>query len=217
MKRLKDPLVMPGSNQTPEERLGICTPLQNTDGQRYIEKRGISIDVAHEAGVRYDSDWNGRPAVVAPMVNAKSQICSLHGRYLNTIGKQNKMLTIGPGGGIFHVGATWNINPIILVEGLFDALSLATCGYSAIATVGRLAPFLPEVCRDHIVILAFDGNRPGESEVTFYKDFLTQSRCYRITPPGRCKDWNTALIRQGKHGIHHWLKKNGKDTFDYHG
>ena len=195
----------------------MCTPLLNTDGQCYVEKRGISIDLAHEAGVRYDPDWNGRPAVVAAMVDAGSEICSLHGRYLNTIGKQHKMLTIGPGGGIFHVGATWNHDPIILVEGLFDALSLATCGYSAIATVGRLAPFLPEVCKDHIVILAFDGNRPGESEVAFYKDFLTESRCYRITPPGRCKDWNAALMRHGQHGIQQWLKKNENQTFEDHG
>ncbi len=46
------------------------------------------------------------------------------------------------------------------------------CGYSAVATVGRHAPWLPKVCRDRSVILAFDGNHPGDAEAKFMMKFL---------------------------------------------
>jgi DNA primase len=208
MKPLIDPLLMPGTDETAEERFTKSLALLNTPGIDYVEKRGISPAVAHTARVRFDPSWNGRPAVIVPMVDSDYRVCSLHGRYLSTAGKQNKMFTIGPGGGAFYVGDGWNATPIILVEGLFDALSLAMCGYSAVATVGRRAPWLPEVCRDRAVVLAFDGNHPGEVEVTFYRAFLAGAHCCRITPPGRSKDWNTALLKHGEHGIQHWLKKN---------
>jgi hypothetical protein len=208
MKPFIDPPVMPVTNETAEERLKQSVPLFNTPGLPYIEKRGISPEIAHTASVRFDANWNGRPALIVPMVNSDHTLCSVHGRYLSVTGKQNKMFTIGPGGGALYVGHGWKAEPVILVEGLFDALSLAMCGYSAVATVGRHAPWLPEVCRDRLVILAFDSNRPGETEANFYKAFLKGAHCYRITPPGRSKDWNTALMKHGQHGIQLWLKKN---------
>jgi len=50
------------------------------------------------------------------------------------------MLTIGSGGGTASVLGGWQVEPLILVEGLFDALSLATCGWASVATVGRWHP-----------------------------------------------------------------------------
>jgi hypothetical protein len=212
MKRRIDPILMPVSRETPVERLEKSLALADTPGQRYVEKRGIPLTIAREAGVRFDYEWNGRPAVLAPMRNKEGDLRSLHGRYLSVTGKQNKMFTIGPGGGIFRVGDGWDADPIILVEGLFDALSLATCGFSALATVGRIAPWLPEICKDRSVMLAFDGNSPGESETLHYKGFLACAQCHRMAPPGKCKDWNTALLKQGMHGIQQWVNMNCRKT-----
>ena len=212
MKRPIDPILMPVSCETPIERLEKSLALVHTPGQHYVEKRGIPETIAREAGVRFDFEWNGRQAVLAPMRNMQGDLCSLHGRYLSVTGKQNKMFTIGHGGGIFRVGNGWNDDPIILVEGIFDALSLAACGFSALATVGRIAPWLPELCKNRLVMLAFDGNNPGESEALYYKDFLTGAQCHRITPPGNCKDWNTALLKQGAHRIQQWVKMNIQQT-----
>ncbi len=217
MKPLIDPIVMPVTRETAEERLRRSLPLYNTPGLHYVEKRGISAEIAHKACVRFDPDWNGRPAVLVPMVNAEHKLCSLHGRYLSIMGKQNKMFTVGPGGGILYVGHGWAVEPIILVEGLFDALSLAMCGYSAVATVGRHAPWLPKVCRDRSVILAFDGNHPGDAEAKFYDEILEGAHCYRVAPPGHSKDWNTALMKHGQHGIKQWLKKNSPENMIHHG
>jgi hypothetical protein len=77
-------------------------------------------------------------------------------------GGQDKMFTMGAGGGVATVGAGWHGEPLILVEGIFDALSLAVCCWDCVATIGRWAPWLPEVCAGRTVWLAFDANAPGE-------------------------------------------------------
>jgi len=47
------------------------------------------------------------------------------------------MFTVGPGGGVAASSAGWRSEPLILVEGVFDVLSLAVCGWDSVATVGR--------------------------------------------------------------------------------
>lgn len=201
-----DPPVMPVTGEAPQNRLDRGLSLTGTAGQEYVEHRCIPIHIAHEAGVRFDPDWNGRPAVIAPMFDQTHMLCSVHGRYLSQAGNEDKMFTIGPGGGIFSVLEGYHAEPVILVEGVFDALSLAVCGYSALATVGRLAPWLPEVCKDRQVVLAFDANRPGEAAVEFYKKMFTHAKIQRLTPPGHTKDWNSALMKRGAAMVAHWLE-----------
>jgi len=203
-----DPRVMPVTGELPQQRLDLCQPLFGTRGQEYVEYRKIPVSIAHNAGVRFDPDWNGRPAVITSMLGENNELCSVHGRYLHQTGSQDKMFTIGPGGGILNVGDAFHADPLIIVEGLFDALSLAVCGYASLATIGRQAPWLPGVCKDRHVILAFDGNKPGESHVDFYREFLNGATIHRLTPPGHCKDWNTALVKRGSGIVEQWLRNN---------
>jgi hypothetical protein len=179
-----------------------------TPGQTYVERRGIPVNIAHEAGVRFDADWNGRAAVIVPVRDADEALRSVHGRYLEQTGQQNKMLTIGRGGGAVSVLGGWRNDPIILVEGLFEALSLAVCAFGSIATIGRCAAWLPEVCASKVVWLAFDGNQPGEAEARRYKQSLAAADTRRILPPGRCKDWNTALVKRGRATVEAWLHRH---------
>jgi hypothetical protein len=199
---------MPFTDEAPQDRLDRGISIAGTPAQEYVENRCIPVEIAHEAGVRFDPDWNGRPAVIVPMFDKERSLCSVHGRYFSQAGNQDKMFTIGPGGGILSVRQGYDTETIILVEGLFDALSLAVCGYSSLATVGRLAPWLPEVCKDKLVLLAFDANKPGEAEVDFYKKFLTGAATRRLTPPGHTKDWNSALMKRGPVMVAHWLEYN---------
>ncbi len=204
---LSDPPLMPGTGETAQARLARAGLLTGTPGQQYVEKRGITLDVAHNAGLRYDPDWNGRSAVIAAMRDAEHNIRSVHGRFLEHLGDQNKMLTIGTIGGVINLLDGLTENPIILVEGLFDALSLAMCGYSSVATVGRWAPWLPELCAGKTVWLGFDGNRPGDEEATRYRERLTGADTRRLPPPGRSKDWNTALVKRGQATVEAWLRQ----------
>lgn len=196
---------MPGTGEGPGERLARAEPLAGTPGESYVERRGIPRNVADAAGVRFDRDFGGRPAVLVAMRDEKDTLVAVHGRYLHVVRGQNKMLTVGPGGGTVSLLGGWREDPLILVEGLFDALSLATCGWGTVATIGRWAPWLPEVSAGRVVWLGFDASRSGETEVARYTRLLCTSDLRRLPPPPRCKDWSTALVKRGRTAVTRWM------------
>jgi hypothetical protein len=212
--RFDDPLHMPGSGERPEELLARAAPLAGTPGQAYVERRGIPVAVADAAGVRFTADFGGRPAVIAPLWDRAGALALVHGRYLHTVRGQNKMLTVGPGGGTVNVLGGWAVEPLVVVEGLFDALSLAVCGWAAVGTIGRWAPWLPEVTMGRVVWLSFDATRPGEAETARYAARLTAAEVRRLPPPPRCKDWSTALVKRGRGTVAQWLRDRlaGRDS-----
>ena len=204
--RFDDPPGMPGTGESPRERLARAVPLAGTPGQAYVERRGIPVDVAHAAGVRFDADFGGRPAVLVALRNHEDALVSVHGRYLHVVRGQNKMLTIGPGGGVVSVLGGWRVDPLILVEGLFDALSLAICGWASVAPIGRWAPWLPEIAAGRVMWLAFDASKPGEADAVRYAGRLHDADVRRLPPPPRCKDWNTALLKRGRAAVTRWVR-----------
>jgi hypothetical protein len=214
LPRFDDSLLLPGTGESPADRIAKLGPLIGTPGQSYVERRNVPAEVANAAGVRFDADFRGRPAVVAALRDERDGLVSLHGRYLEHARCQGKMFTFGRGDGVIWVLGGWKAEPLILVEGLFDALSLATCGWASVATIGRWAPWLAEVSAGRVVWLAFDRGRPGEAEVARYAHLLPAADLHRLPPPTRCKDWNTALAKRGRSGVTKWVsdhlaKSNG--------
>lgn len=206
MRPFNDPPHMPGTGESPGERLARAVPLAGTPGQDYVVRRGIPEGIANAAGVRFDRDFGGRPAVLVAMRDKDDAVVAMHGRYLHVVRGQDKMLTFGPGGGAVSVLGGWRADPLILVEGLFDALSLAACGWGSVATIGRWAPWLPEVSAGRVAWLAFDAARSGEAEVSRYAGLLRASDLRRLPPPPRCKDWNTALVKRGRDAVARWVR-----------
>lgn len=206
MRPFDDPPRMPGTGESPGERLARAVPLVGTPGQAYVGRRGVPGEIADAAGVRFDRDFGGRPAVLVALRDKEDAVVAVHGRYLHVVRGENKMLTFGSGGGTVNVLWGWRAEPLILVEGLFDALSLATCGWGSVATIGRWAPWLPEVSAGRVVWLAFDAGRSGEAEVARYAGLLGASDLRRLPPPPRCKDWNTALVKRGRSAVAHWVR-----------
>ena len=206
MRPFNDPPHMPGTGESPGERLARAAPLAEPPGQDYVVRRGVTGDIADAAGVRFDRDFGGRPAVLVAMRDREDTVVAVHGRYLHVVRGQDKMLTFGPGGGAVSVLGGWRVDPLILVEGLFDALSLATCGWGSVATIGRWAPWLPEVSAGRVAWLAFDAARSGEAEVARYAGLLRASDLRRLPPPPRCKDWNTALVKRGRDAVARWVR-----------
>ncbi len=204
--RLADPPRMPGTGETPEQLLARSTELETGAGREYVERRGVAWSVAHAAGVRFCADFNARPAVVVPLRGARDELLALHGRYLHATHAQDKMLTIGAGGGVVSVLDGLRAEPMIVVEGLFDALSLAACGHAAIATIGRDVAWLSDALAGRRVWVAFDGGRPGEKEALRFSARLERSDVRRLPPPTRCKDWNTALVKRGAREVDRWLR-----------
>jgi hypothetical protein len=85
------------------------------------------------------------------------------------------------------------------------ALSLASCGRSGVATIGRWAPWLPEVTAGRVVWLAFDDSRPARADVLRYAARLPAAEVRRLPPPPRCKDWSTALVKRGPATVRRWI------------
>ena len=206
MFRPPDPLRLPGSQESPDEVLAGTVSLCGTPGEDYVRRRGIPLAIAEAAGLRYAADFGGRQAVIAALYDHKEKLASVHGRYLSVLRGQDKMLTIGPGGGTVNLLSGWRSDPLIVVEGLFDALSLATCGFASAATIGRWVPWLAEASIGRTVWLAFDAGRPGEAQFARYAAHLNQSDVKRLLPPGRSKDWNTALAKGGTATIAQWVR-----------
>jgi hypothetical protein len=197
---------MPDTGEDPAERFDRALPLHGTPGEDYVQRRGIPVPLAHDAGMRFDVDWAGRPAVLFALCDREGRLLSVHGRYLHTVRSQDKMLTVGLAGGVAMVGEGCSAEPLLIVEGVFDALSLAVCGASAIATVGRWAPWLPEVCAGRTVWLGFDANQPGEQAAASYALRLDRALTRRLLPPPGCKDWSTALVKRGPRTLSRWLR-----------
>lgn len=207
-----DPTCMPITGLLPEQLLANAIPLAGSAGQAYVEHRGVPVAVATAAGICFDEDFGGRPAVIVALRDNKDRLTSVHGRYLETVRGQNKMLTIGQGNGVISVLDGWHAEPLIFVEGLFDALSIATCGWSAVATIGRWASWLPEVTTKREVWLALDACKPAEADVISYTAQLQNAKLRRVLPPPRCKDWNTALRKRGSVAVTHWLQQHIKSV-----
>lgn len=204
--RFHDPPLLPGTHLGPAECLARAQPLEGTEGHAYVERRGIAVAIASAAGVRFCSDWAGRPAVLIALRDSDGAITSVHGRYLHNVRGENKMLTIGARGGAIAVLGGWRSDPLIVVEGLFDALSLAVCGHAAVATIGREVPWLPSIAAGRVVHVGFDRSRPGEQDAARLAKALVGARVHRLLPPLRCKDWNTALVKRGPAEVAKWLR-----------
>lgn len=205
LPRDMDAPVLPGSGESAADLLGRSLPLAGTEGAAYVEGRRVPEAVAAGAGVRFLPDLLGRPAVVAALTGPEGGLAAVHGRWLHHL---PKMLNIGRAGGVFAPPGALEADPLIWVEGLFDALSLAACGVPAVAVIGKWVGWLPGFAAGRTVLLAFDGNKPGEAAAREYAAHLEPGRWHRLRPPGATKDWSNALRKGSRALLTGWLTRH---------
>jgi hypothetical protein len=210
---------LPRTGEGPEDLWRRSVPLTATPAEAYLERRRVPLAIAVAAGVRFSADLNGRPAVLARLTGPEGDPRAVHGRHLHNQRGEGKMFTVGSSGGVFLAGGFsgadgLRADPLILVEGLFDALSLAVAGLPCVATIGRWVDWLPELARGREVWLAFDGNRPGERSARGFAASLGGSRCLRLRPPGGVGDWNAAARKIGATSLARWLQKNAATALE---
>jgi Toprim-like len=170
-------------------------PLAGTPGEAYLHRRGIALDLAHEAGVRHGPDWYGRPAVLFPIYDRDGALVACQGRYVD--GRDDpKTRTAGPKSrGVFATPGAREADRVAIVEAPIDALSLAACGLPAVALAGTTAPdWLPVACAFKRVLLATDADAAGEeAALKLAPAFGAHGARVARLRPARAKDWNEAL------------------------
>lgn len=176
---------------------------------RYLERRSISLSVAETVGLRTTTEFFGRAAILAPLWNPVVGLAGVHLRFIHHRRGQDRMLTVASSPSAFLGYGTPLSGCVLLVEGVFDALALAECQAPAFAVLGEPIPWLLDRIQGRVVFLAFDGSRAGDSLARKYEALLRTSKTTRIRPPGRKKDWSTALVRLGHHRVEAWLTQAG--------
>jgi DNA primase len=183
-----------------KEMWAATIPLDGTEGAAYVERRGIPLDVASEAGVRFSPNWynSGRAAVTFPMYDKAGALVGVNGRYL--LNGTPKTQTAGPKSlGLFTTPGALSASLIAVCEGPFDALALYLCGVPSIALVGVTWPeWLPRTLAFKAVLIATDADEAGDGAASRLAPELTPrgARIFRLRPKG-ANDWGEALEKRG--------------------
>lgn len=196
-----------------KKRIGTLARLHGTPGAAYLEGRGLPADFCHAAGVRFASDFFGRPAVVFPLRGENGKLTAAQGRYVD--GRNDprlpRMRTAGARRlGVFATPGAWESAALVLVEAPIDALSLALCGVPAVALCGceGLPDWLRMRCAFQTVIAAFDADEAGDKAARELARVLEGVGCRKKVlrlRPASAKDWNACLLQQGADTLRAWL------------
>ena len=210
------------------ESLSQLEPLAETSGAKYLASRGIAPELAQACGVRFAATWAPRGegtaiyragvAVVFPMRDRSGALVAANGRYLSPDATP-KTRTGGTSGlGAFaasvqrEAASDARLSPleapaVILCEGPMDALSLAACGYPALAVSGcNLPAWIPAACAFKRVLLASDADASGDEAASTWRQSVRPfaAEVERLRPP-HGKDWNEALLVLGRDALAAWL------------
>lgn len=209
------------------KQLAEMQPLTGTAGAEYLQGRGIDVAVAHKSGARFIENWAppskaspnpcayfGGAAVMFPIreywrdgrPQQKPRVVAAQGRYIapNT---QTKTRTAGDGKfGTFATPSAFDAPQIVITEAPIDALTLAMCGFPAIALCGKNAPqWLALACGLRRVFIAFDEDEPGSKAALAVEKAAEKitaqleplgATVSRLRPQG-AKDWNGLLQKVG--------------------
>ncbi len=212
-----------------------------TTGARYLLARGISMEVAHAAGVRFCVNWapsaDGKPyragaAVLYPSTSESGDVVAIGGRYLQRLaGRDGEAVKSRTGGaardGVFlapaKIGGQWvspfdrRLDAVIIVEGQADALSLAECGFPTVAACGvNLAPWLHRRAGLRRVFVASDGDEGGDAAAPKWAAYLGEygAKCQRLRPHD-AKDWNEMLLAISRDSLADWLHAQHFSTWGH--
>lgn len=205
-----------------EEQARNVAAFPGSPAAEYLAGRGIPPDVAtaHGCGYAVWKEWDAEAAaagrwvctgeyarVTFPFRTRAGELCALQGRAIAECPGAPVKKSLGPiGEGVFNPAALSGSAPII-TEAPIDALSLAACGYPAVALGGTAAPeWLPRALVAGTVYLATDADDAGDkAAVKLDAAIRLAFRCERLRPPDPWKDWNAALCGLGRDALAAWL------------
>lgn len=178
--------------------------LQKRPKSDYLTKRGISREIQDRFKIGYEEKYTtGTGGKEWQAVIIPTSDYSYTARNTDvTASKDNRLRKYGRSA-LFNVSALKTaLNPIIVVEGEIDALSVIEAGADAIAlgSVTNLKAFLKAIDETRPqapLILALDQDGPGREAENHLSQELEARRLqyYRIKISGSYKDPNEALMR----------------------
>ena len=126
-----------------------CEPVLWTPGAAYLRGRGIDDELAYEAGIRYadrfavqdaaGKEWcRDERCILFPFRDRDGQVVAVNIRFIDvpSSDQKRKTVTLGPrNSGAVMVCDPLKRDPIMIVEGPIDALSLTMAGIPALALV----------------------------------------------------------------------------------
>ncbi len=195
-----------------------AVPIFGTDGAKYIEKRGIPIELASEANVLFSNNFYGRPAVLFPMHNQAGELVAFNGRFTDGKELQGKLKTQSVGKksyGLFATPGALEAEIIAVCEGVFDALSLHLCGLPAVAIVGTSFPeWLPSALAFRNIFVATDDDESGVKAAESLVNVLRSrgARAVRMRPEG-AKDWGEYLEKLGADALREFVELRTGEAF----
>jgi len=191
-------------------------PFADSPAEKYLSRRGIIPALAAVTGCRYHPGWSylRRPAVVFPIRDITGKLVAAQGRFFTDT--KPKTITLQPaldlaGTGVYASDGALDEPDLLIVEGPTDALSLAMAGFPALATcgAGHCPDWLPEVCRDKRVLLAFDADGGGARGIKRVSEVLWRAgiRSYILPILREGTDWNDLLCEYGSTALQRTLQR----------
>jgi len=177
-------------------------PLGGTPGEIYLAGRGIPLEVAELHGVRYGRRFlQPRECLLFPFTDRERKVVALNARYLD--GQATKTQSAGPRShGAFWSPGALDRDPVVVVEGPIDALSLFAAGVPALALVGTAGTtWLPEACAGKTVAVALDNDQQGDAASVRLAAQIAAAggRPHRCRP--HLNDWGDMLMSVGAEAL----------------
>jgi hypothetical protein len=203
------PATVPLWRMTWDRALAI-TDVRASSGIGYLAGRGIPIELASAAGVRFSPGWYREPAVLFAVSNYAGELVAVQGR---AIRGDNRKAGGPKGQGAFATPGAFDTDPVVIVEAPIDALTLWLCGVPAIAMCGKTAPgWLAKALAFQRVALAVDNDAGGDEATERSHADLTAFGCQVERWRPQFKDWNEDLNKLGLVAIRRALGHEGPPT-----
>lgn len=192
-----------------ERQAHYQSSLAGSNGQRYIEARGLALDEALAMGFGYCPKFSGSrdERVTYPMRNQAGAIVGFEGRYCSP-GEMPAAVrkcwadTEAKGAGLFLPSGRFQVggnvdrdaDSLHIAEGPFDAAALHVAGLNACATLGTSYPdWLIRACNFRHVWAAHDADAAGDQAEAKLQTALIGATVHRHRPPAG--DWGDMLQR----------------------
>ena len=166
-------------------------PIVGTPGAACLTGRGLPLALAEACGVQYIAAHCRRSAVTYPLHDQAGELVAVGVRYIDGGDRPKTRVGGRLGRGVFATPGAFDSAVKIVVEGPADALSLAACGFPAIALHRTSWPdWLPRRLAFQHVAVALDADAAGDERSPI---LIAELETYGAKPfrlqPAR-KDWN---------------------------